>query len=323
MAEAVVSDRCRVDALLAGPVFTAAASRVLDGQCVLFLGAGASTDSGGPTGQELADEIRQKFLASHPVKYELRTAAAYAEDRAGRKNLVDFIVDRLKQLRPIQSLVDLISLPWSAIFSVNFDDLVEQAAAKVDANRLHVVVDPKELECKPPDRVPLCMIHGSIHHATDPDHGLVLTWDDYRRTAKVRKALYSSLAAHLEQREFFYIGFGMNDLDFRDVFGDLRDSYGPKSEQLPRGYCIAPDPDPFKKQHWETRKVTLVDATLADFVAAVDGVRRERTKAPIADTEQVALLSGVAGALRESQAFTDLDALDHIIATGEGHAHEN
>ena len=74
--------------------------QIQGGSCVLFLGAGASISSGGPTAEELADELAQNFFDDKSKKFTLGQVCEYVESNLSRKDLEDYLVSRLGSLSP-------------------------------------------------------------------------------------------------------------------------------------------------------------------------------------------------------------------------------
>src|SRR5438105_1567996 len=108
-----------------------------DGRCVLFLGAGASLASIGPTWQRLLEDIAARFSAinhDRVTKYFLRHdpwgAADLVCNNAPRPELNTFVRNRLERLQPSSAHETLTTLPWAAIYTTNFDVLIEKAYEK-------------------------------------------------------------------------------------------------------------------------------------------------------------------------------------------------
>jgi hypothetical protein len=257
--------------LLADEGFLYIARRVLAGKCILFLGAGASISSGAPASDDLAKSICQDILMTDET-YPLAEAAAYADASAGRRATCDLITARLSGLQPSDSLALLPSFPWQAIFSVNFDDLVEkayEATPKTRAAELHLHTSADNLDYTPPGHVPLYMVHGSYKDPLDPRMGLLLTPDDFITAASQRRALYRKLADRMQQEEVIYIGFAMRDPDFLKVVADLWEAVDNQAPLVPRGYALVPDFPHFMQKLWDTKKITLINATLEQFAIAI------------------------------------------------------
>jgi len=204
--------------------------------------------------------------------YSLSDAVAYADAMAGRRPVASVIAERLRGLEPSSSLKGITRFPWNSIFSVNFDDLIEKAyGATPDTRAAELeIYDPASgFERQSADRVPLYMLHGSYKRPLDPGLGLILTPDDIRKASARLQALYRRLTDDLKDKEIIYAGFSMSDSDFQQVISDIWLAVDGKDNLIPRGYAIQPGFRAFAQKHWDTKKISLIDATLEDFVAAL------------------------------------------------------
>ena len=267
------------DDLLQNDSFVALGGRILTGRTALFLGAGSSLGSQAPTTSELSRLIGRNVLHTE-LEYPLADMVDFADGGPGRRAVNQEIVQALRSLEPSESLTQLAALPWTEVFSVNFDDLFEKALAALglDAN---VYISPQNFDRPSSHGTPLYMLHGSIKAPNDPDMGLVLTQDDISRAAHKRASFYHQLINSLLDREIIYIGFSLTDSDFRRIIGEVNDSVDNRQNLIPRGYAVFPDPPPFAVDFWDTKKISIVDSTMENFVEALATLRRGKTVQPI------------------------------------------
>ena len=265
--------------LLEDESFSALGRRLLTGHVSVFLGAGSSIGSGAPSSDELSSAIGKQVLQTDE-RYPLADMVDYADGGPGRREVSRVIVERLESLSPSQSLLDLASLPWPRAFSVNFDDLFEQALRFHGQNPV-AHYSTANLEQFTGDRLPIYMLHGSIKSPNDPNMGLVLTQDDLVRAANKRATFYHQLTDSLQSNEIVYVGFSLGDLDFRRVITDLHESVSNQQNLIPRGYAVIPDPPSFAKAYWDTKKITIFDTTMENFTQALMQLRSGRTVQPI------------------------------------------
>lgn len=97
---------------------------------VLFLGAGASVPSGAPTGAQLAEAVSVE-LRGRVISADLQELATILERLVGREALVAAVRKQLTELAPSRGLLTLPEFPWHAIYTTNFDRLVELAYRRV------------------------------------------------------------------------------------------------------------------------------------------------------------------------------------------------
>ena len=265
--------------LLEDESFRSLGRRILTGRVAIFLGAGSSLSSGAPSTEELARLIGREVLQTGE-EYPLADIVDYADGGPGRREVSRVIVDTLQPLTPSASLLSLASLPWPRVFSVNFDDLFEKALRAQGQDPIPYYA-PTNFDRRTADQIPVYMLHGSIKNANDRNMGLLLTNDDMKRASTKREAFYHQLTDSVQGSEIVYVGFSLTDADFRGVITELHDSVGGDQHLIPRGYAVIPNPPPFAKNHWDTKKITIIDATMEDVVETLLKLKAGTKVSPI------------------------------------------
>ncbi|MFF0315505.1 SIR2 family protein [Micromonospora sp. NPDC005252] len=190
---------------------------VVPEQTVLLLGAGAAVSSGGPTGAGLAKVLARRLRPS-PDGDDLAEIAGIFEHRFGRRELAEAVKAELEGLTPTGGLLALPGFDWRAIYSTNFDRLIEQAY-RYARKDLAVFRSNYDFSGNPSDRPVLYKIHGCIsqdvgygHHAR-----MVLTEVDYDEVASYRESLFSSLKQHMMTADTVIVGHSLRDRHLRDL----------------------------------------------------------------------------------------------------------
>jgi len=242
---------------------------IANSECALFLGAGVSVDSGSPTAQELADRIGNEFLSSQAGEYDLADAAATAEVVGGRKALNEWIAAQFASLEPSESLRTLASIPWKAIYTVNFDTLVEAAyGTEGAARRLRPFYSNRDrLSRLETGEIPLYKLHGCITRANSDEGRLTLTHDDYANVRSNRLRLLNRLVEDLSDFTILYVGFARGDPDFAEIMSSVETFAGDLG--LRRSYAVQRHVTEADVQRWEKKRVTLIPGTATDFLAAL------------------------------------------------------
>lgn len=110
----------------------------LNGEALLFLGAGASRAATGPkgnplpVGQELSDKLAVE--CSLPPNYELGSVAEYFIEQRSETTLINALRRHLKVENITGDLEILASIPWTRIWTANYDDAIENALSAHDIN---------------------------------------------------------------------------------------------------------------------------------------------------------------------------------------------
>ena len=191
------------------------AKRMLNTRPALFLGAGACISSGGPTGSQLANRLKDAFRLERDLRDDLREVASVVERRFSRRELVAAIVNDLKPLEPDGALLALARVDWRAIFTTNYDQLVEQAYKRVGKDLSIVRSNFDYTVDYDPRATPLFKVHGCITQDTSHGHRapMVLTYRDYDSATKFRETLFERLQVELATGPLLFIGHSIQDQD--------------------------------------------------------------------------------------------------------------
>ncbi len=91
------------------------AADLTPGTTVLFLGAGASIESGAPTGDELARYLWKELAEADPPSTDLIEITSILENRKGRVAMVQALRRRFAKLEPTGGLLLLPVPPKNSI----------------------------------------------------------------------------------------------------------------------------------------------------------------------------------------------------------------
>ena len=107
--------------------------RISAGQCILFVGAGLAQtcedDHGikGPSATELARLVSTRFLGRNEVQDNLPLAADYSLAFHAKYDIDSFIRQKLSGLKPSPEALTIPQIPWKAIYTTNYDVVIEKA----------------------------------------------------------------------------------------------------------------------------------------------------------------------------------------------------
>jgi hypothetical protein len=250
----------------------------------VFLGAGASVGARNRDGEPmpaaigLRDELWRAFMCDAAGRaaftsdllgmMSLEHAAALVEARAGRGELRDHVVQRFRTERPLWHHTILPLLGPKAMFTVNYDELVEQGW------RAHAGQPPKELVLRhrpdghPADKVPLFKPHGTLDVANERigHGGLVITMFDYYQMIGDYQAMLEKFLADLSQRCVLFIGYAFMDMDIGAEIWRLRQ----RNKDIP-WYAVFPRGDPDVKRMFEEKfGIRQINRTAHNFIADLD-----------------------------------------------------
>jgi tetratricopeptide (TPR) repeat protein len=245
------------------------------GNCVLFIGAGvgrqATLPNGdpSPTAFELAEQLAKKYNIEAGPNPDLAKVAQVVQVRKGRKELIAQIDAALADLEPDEHLRWLFSLTWRAIYTTNYDALIErcyelnpsptQTPVVIAANSEAATWDPRF-------EVPVFHLHGSLRSEEGKD-AILVTEDDYSTYRERRRMLFEQFKYSYATTPILYIGYSNNDPNWRMVTSELKAEFLPKSP--PPAFRLAPSTNSLDREILESQGISTLDGTLADLASAV------------------------------------------------------
>ena len=154
--------------------------------------------------------------------------AQEVETISGRPRLDSILKEAAPDLEyaPTELYTNLMDLPWTDVFTTNYDTLLERAADTVTSRRYHVVASQEDL-VNSNDVPRIIKLHGSF-----PSHRpFIITEEDYR-TYPVRFApLVNTVQQSLLENVFCMVGFSCEDPNFLKWIGWIHDNLGKSSSQ--------------------------------------------------------------------------------------------
>lgn len=258
--------------------------KIEDGQCVLFLGAGANRSSQNSAGQpaplesDLVRLIAGKFYPDEDAPKTLVEIASCVEVTHSRPELNHFIHDILSDYRPAADLRMLAKLRWEAIYTTNYDLLVEAAfvlekeTALQDLTPIYSPRDPVVPFGE--KKLPYFKLHGCISRLGQGQR-LILTDKDYAVVESEQKDLYARLRQHLQFSTFLFIGYSLQDNDFTRLFHGLQSELG--FDDFPRCYAVMPDCQPLLTKVWDARKIDILNLSAESFLSRLASISISKT----------------------------------------------
>ena len=233
------------------------------GQASVMVGAGFSrnaqkiTPDGPefPLWWELGSEMYKALNPGKEISSSidpLRLATEY-EASFGREALNQFLTqiipdaqhspDRLHEL--------LMSLPWSDIYTTNYDTLLERTRQKIHDQKYDVIYSSADIPGKEKPRI--VKLHGSF-----PSHRpFIFTEEDYRTYPQKFAPFVNMVQQSIMENIFCLIGFSGDDPNFLNWIGWVRDNLG---ESMPAIYlCGLLNLSDSQKHTLRQKKIIAVD----------------------------------------------------------------
>lgn len=241
------------------------AERLYSGHASIMIGAGfsknavANSEESKPflNWNELADVFYEKLYGKPPAREDryLNPIKLAEELKAtfGRpvldKILLDYLPDQ--EYEPSELHKKMVRLPWSNVFTTNYDTLLERAT-KNSEQRYDVVINQKDLVYSRRPRI--VKLHGSFPSGKP----FIISEEDYRTYPKKYPLYVNTVQQALVENTLCLIGFSGDDPNFLHWIGWIRDNIG--VEHSPKIFLIGifDIPDSQRKL-LEQRNLTIVD----------------------------------------------------------------
>ncbi len=242
------------------PYLNEISERLWSGHAAVMVGAGFSrnANSSFPDWAQLGDLFYEKIHGKKPDTQSKYLNALKLADEVqaalGRPALDQILRDSIpdSDYEPSPLHVKLLNLPWSDVFTTNYDTLLERACVTVTSQKYDVVVNKEDLVYSEKPRI--VKLHGSF----PSDRPFVITEEDYRRYPKDLAPFVNTVRQTLLENTLCLIGFSGDDPNFLQWIGWIRDNLGQKNS--PKIYLIGSfHLSDAQKKLLEQRNIVLVD----------------------------------------------------------------
>lgn len=235
-----------------------------NGNAAVMVGAGFSKNA--ENGDELAmwHEVAQELWRElNPDAAELSDFSASTVTQLGEQYARVFskpgLEELLKRLIPDERVApgvlhrSLLSLPWSEIFTTNYDTLLERAAEGIVDKAHYTVMCREDIpQSKILDRRRIVKLHGSF----PSQRPFIFTEEDYRRYPEKSAPFINLVRQSMLENVFCLIGFSGDDPNFLYWIGWVRDMLD--EHALPIYLFVIRPPSLGTQKLLESRRVTSV-----------------------------------------------------------------
>ena len=231
---------------------------IVQGRCLPFVGAGFSLNAKIPKGKKMLDwdGLGKKVAATLP-DYQYTTAvealSAYSHEFS-RVKLVEFLSSALliTSIQPAKPHEEFCRLPFERVVTTNFDFLLEQAYAKISKYCIPIVSEDQLAIGDSQAGVRLLKLHGDLHHP----NRLVVTEEDYDAFLTSLPLLATHLSSLLIDHTAFFIGYSLDDPDFRQIWQVVKERLGTLRRPA---YVLQIGAAPFTVARYERRGVKVIN----------------------------------------------------------------
>lgn len=223
-----------------------------EGHAALLVGAGFSRNADkiddhivdSPLWGDLAKAFAAKLSDSPEEQKRLQqlnplALAERVEVMYGRPELDRLLLDSIRDsdYLPSELYHMLLSLPWTDIFTTNYDTLLERASDEITEKPFRVIAEKEDL-IGSSGVTRIIKLHGSF-----PSHRpFIITAEDYRTYPEKFAPFVNTVQQSLLENTLCLIGFSGDDPNFQKWIGWIRDNLG--RDNCPPIYMLVPRPLP-------------------------------------------------------------------------------
>lgn len=233
-----------------------------DHHAALFVGSGLSRNAhkvnpdapDSPLWNDLANIFMEKLNLPPEAVKDLEGAnplalAEHIEIAYGRPELDRLLLSSIRDMdyQPAPLHYKLLQLPWSDIFTTNYDTLLERASEELTEHAFSVITSKDDLVGSS-GTTRIIKLHGSF-----PSHRpFIITSEDYRTYPHKYAPFVNTVQQSLLENTLCMIGFSGNDPNFESWIGWIRDNLG--AENAPYMYLLLHRPPSDTRKEWLRRR---------------------------------------------------------------------
>lgn len=284
---------------------------------VLFLGAGASFPSGGPTGADLVTTIARELKYALPNNIAFSEAMSLLELSFGRARIVEKVRARLLPLKPVGGIADISHYEWGQIFTTNFDQIIEQSYARAGKDRQVIRSDYDFTPLHSGNMTRIFKIHGCVSQDITDGHkaGMILTEEDYARSETYRENLFSALYQSLSSLDVIFVGYSISDSDIKLVINKAVDTIRERAYNG-RVFCLFYDPADERSRILEAKGIRVAFGGIDEFVASLRVAGPAAVPVYSSDDDLLAGIAGIRGRLKPVDGLLLSEARPNQMARG-------
>lgn len=208
-------------------------SKLRQGTATIFLGAGMSKAAGYVDWKGLLRDLATDLGLKIDEETDLISIAQFHKNKNNNRNrinekIVEEFIDNDVETENHRIIA---RLPFSTIWTTNYDDLIEDAHIKIN-KKIDVKRNIDDLFINISNRS--CILY-KMHGDKDQANDAVLLKEDYEKYYYTHEPFISVLNSELISKSFLFIGFSFTDPNVNYIFGRLTHRYSDKSKDH---YCI-------------------------------------------------------------------------------------
>lgn len=236
-------------------------------RCVLFAGAGLTSEDGGATWPRLVQYLVEKFNYSSPLSDNFQIVGDICR-KNDYNNVYAAIQNRLKHAKIADSLINIVTLPWFTVFTTNYDLGLETALTEYQKISVRTVLRGDEFSLTGFSSEILCVkLMGSLDIPSQTPGSMVIDPGDMIQAEVNRSQIFDLLERHAANLSFLFIGYSFDDGIFIKILEKLNKILGNPTNTH---FAVFKDqPTPEKLYLFDQHNVKVIVNDLKDFVQEI------------------------------------------------------
>ncbi len=231
------------------------------GRASVMIGAGFSRNAKKRSPQtkdfplldDLSSLMYEKLYAKDNEEKNIDSLSIASEFEAkfGKKELDEFIIQNMPDNEYLPSDLHkyLLSLPWSDVFTTNYDTLLERTLESIYHRKYELILKQEDIAITKKPRI--VKLHGTIPSP------FIITEEDYRTYPQKFAPFVNLVQESLMENIFCLIGFSANDSNFTKWISWVKDNLG---DSMPKLYLIGIlDISESQKRVFENKNIIPLD----------------------------------------------------------------
>lgn len=249
---------------------------LVNGKTIPIIGAGFSKNADIPKNKRMLawDELGRAFadeIEDYKYSNAIDAISAYSHEYS-RTKLVEKLTSLLhvNSVKPGKAHTAFCELQFDVVCTTNFEFLLEDGYKLVNKYCRPIIEEDQLSISSHNENVQLLKLHGDLHHP----NRLVATEEDYDSFLTKYPMLSTYLANLLISRTPFFIGYSLDDTDFRQIWQLIKDRLGSLRRQA---YVIKVACSTHEKARFERRGVKVIDikGSPSDYPIILEEVFKE------------------------------------------------
>jgi SIR2-like domain len=242
--------------------------KILSGKVTLFIGAGASIPAGLPSGNEITNALKKHFSGANQNISDFMDFCQDIEETPpyDRNELDEIVKGLLEPFELTNGHKIMTEYDWGAIFTTNFDTIIETAYRTTPSRNKACSPVTKEnpnFNVSDKSRVYLFKIMGTVDG--EDSSSMVLTRSDFNHSLVKRRQYLNVLLDFVKSGTIVYLGYSFRDRIARDIISEVTKLFG--INRLPYSYMVTPDlPKDQKGEYFlSSNKILPIEGDFVSF----------------------------------------------------------